>query len=261
LLNLLSNAVKFTDHGEVKLTVSCVGGHSDCIQMVVSDTGVGIPVERQSSIFDAFTQADGSTTRRFGGTGLGLTICRELAHLMNGSIELQSEMGKGSVFSVKLRLPATHSDAEDHSAIHVRKGMLPQGLTILPARAMRVLLVEDNAVNARIARLLVERAGHTVEHVTDGKEAVDAMEASRYDLVLMDLQMPGMDGFEATHIQRSKEKITGKYVPIIALTANAMKGDEGECLRAGMDGYLTKPLNFAHLQDVLSRYGAPTAQS
>ncbi len=250
LVNLVGNAVKFTERGGVRVEV--VPARGECVEFRVVDTGVGIPEDRQRAIFDAFTQADGSTTRRFGGTGLGLTICRELARLMGGTLDVKSRMGEGSTFRAVLPLPQTNQLVTDHGKVRVR---LTTG-TDRPtnARPLKVLLAEDNVVNARIARVLVERAGHQVTHVPDGAEAVEAVARERFDLVLMDVQMPGVDGLEAARRIRA----SGSKVHIIAMTANAMKGDEEACLEAGMDAYLSKPLNFSKLHDALLRVSTAT---
>jgi PAS domain S-box-containing protein len=255
LTNLLANGVKFTERGSVRLVVepSDDGSH---VVFEVTDTGVGIPASRRSAIFEAFTQADGSITRRFGGTGLGLTIVRELVRLMEGTITVTSEEGQGSIFRVELPLEEAVATAADHAA-RAHPSVIPH--EPMTTRPMRVLLVEDNAVNARIALALVRRAGHDVTHVTDGSLAVNAIARERFDLVLMDVQMPVMDGLEATRQLRARERGTRDHVPIVAMTANAMKGDDELCFRAGMDGYLPKPLEFARLREVLSRYAASEA--
>jgi PAS domain S-box-containing protein len=251
LTNLLANGVKFTERGSVRLVVEPSEDGTRVI-FEVTDTGVGIPASRRSAIFEAFTQADGSITRRFGGTGLGLTIVRELVRLMEGTISVTSEEGQGSIFRVELPLEEAEADAA-----RAHPSVIPHE----PAttRPLRVLLVEDNAVNARIALALVRRAGHDVTHVTDGSLAVDAVAREHFDLVLMDVQMPVMDGLEATRQLRARERGTRDHVPIVAMTANAMKGDDELCFRAGMDGYLPKPLEFARLREVLSRYAASEA--
>jgi signal transduction histidine kinase len=245
LVNLIGNAVKFTERGGVHVAVSLDA--AERVEMRVIDTGVGIPEDRRQAIFEAFTQADGSTARRFGGTGLGLTICRELVRLMGGTLDVTSAVGEGSTFCAVLPMPRTHRAGTDHGKVRVRPVTGPERPT--PPRPLRVLLAEDNAVNATIARLLVERAGHAVTHVLDGAGAVEAVAREPFDLVLMDVQMPVVDGLEATRRIRA----AGSRVLIVSMTANAMKGDEEACLAAGMDAYLSKPLSFSKLHDVLVR--------
>ncbi len=245
LVNLIGNAVKFTERGGVRVEVAL--DEAGRVEIRVIDTGVGIPEDRRRAIFEAFTQADGSTARRYGGTGLGLTISRELVRLMGGTLEVTSAVGAGSTFRAVLPLPQTNKAGTDHGKIRVRPVSGPER----PAapRKLRVLLAEDNAVNATIARLLVERAGHAVTHVLDGAGAVEAVAREAFDLVLMDVQMPVVDGLEATRRIRA----SGSRVLIVSMTANAMKGDEEACLAAGMNAYLSKPLSFSKLHDVLTR--------
>ncbi len=256
LVNLVGNAVKFTERGEVRVEASCDPWRASRVTLAVRDTGIGIPEERQRAIFDAFTQADGTTTRRFGGTGLGLTICRELVRLMSGRIEVRSRAGEGSVFRVELELPEANELVTDHGAVKARS--VSGTHAALPSRPLRVLVAEDNETNARIVRVLLERLGHKVTHVADGRAALDAIEAGGHDLALMDVQMPVMDGLEATRAVRARERERGGHLPILAMTANAMKGDEELCLEAGMDGYLSKPISFARFQEALLRH-APAA--
>ncbi|MCU0686460.1 MAG: response regulator [Polyangiaceae bacterium] len=368
--NLVGNAIKFTRSGEVEISVT---GDARRVNLVVRDTGIGIPSERRAHIFDAFTQVDGSTTRKYGGTGLGLTICRQLAEHMGGSIDVESEVGVGSSFHVSLSLPAAdqapppiaprlervllvedhpavrrtlrralrfwgaevlefgdaasalqavraglgHFDAAvlDHSlpdfdglALAAALGRLPataavpklvlvsagdcltdehtraagvcstlikpvstgalgdalaraQGLTdgAAPAQApepegtrrLRVLLAEDNPTNALLGRKLLERDGHEVTHAADGVEALTAIEQGTFDLALMDVQMPKLDGLEVTRRVRQLEAERGGHLPIIALTASAMKGDEERCRLAGVDDYLAKPLDLRLLRQQL----------
>jgi PAS domain S-box-containing protein len=378
--NLVGNAVKFTPHGEVVVRLEGVG---DRLHLEVRDTGVGIPRARQEAIFDAFTQADGSTNRRFGGTGLGLTITRELVHRMGGEVRVESEPGKGSTFHVWVTLPLASpqllpvpqvprgvralvvddnasaraalmrqlrdAGVEAHAVEVPREAPLfmlqefeagrpfsvafvdqhmegvsgvelceamgvnadvaqtPRVLLVTtqdrpssdelaragvmrlltkplaesevfacltqlgepgspgarstpsgrPANVARVglslLLAEDNPINARLAQRLLEKMGHRVQHVANGAEAVKAAQGARFDAVLMDMQMPELDGLEATRLIRAQEMALGGHVPIIALTANAMKGDDALCFAAGMDGYLTKPLEPERLVNELDR--------
>jgi two-component system, sensor histidine kinase and response regulator len=379
--NLVGNAVKFTERGEVQVTASFT---ADQVQISVRDTGIGIPPDRIHSIFEAFTQADGSTNRRFGGTGLGLTITLELAKAMGGRIEVESRPGEGSTFHVWLTLPVAPStprltapargvrvmvvggNARSHAvtlrqleqlgcevtgvpadgavrrlletegagvdllvidqelqgttgielceAMEMHEGLnrVPRlllartthrpisaqlksagvqrvltrpvstpdladalaqfkpgsGFSRLEApttprrarRSLTVLLAEDNAINARLAQRLLERLGHHVTHVTDGARAVEAAAHGIWDAVLMDMQMPVLDGLDATRTIRKAEVTTGRHLPIIALTANAMKGDDVICIQAGMDGYLTKPIDIDRLAAMLDALAAPATE-
>jgi signal transduction histidine kinase/ligand-binding sensor domain-containing protein/ActR/RegA family two-component response regulator len=265
LVNLLGNAMKFTDSGEVSLTVTPAdetespGSRMRRLRFSVRDTGIGISHDKQAMIFEAFAQADGSTKRRNGGTGLGLAICSGLAHLMNGSIRVESTVGQGSEFSVTLAFE-----------IADRGSILPESAprTAEPGQAaapLRILLAEDNRVNQKVAQLTIERMGHSIVVVEDGRQAVDAVRREKFDLVLMDIQMPVMDGSEATALIRELERqdaADGKpaeHIPIVAMTAHAMSGYREECLRAGMDGYITKPIVLGTLKETLERVRSGSA--
>jgi signal transduction histidine kinase/CheY-like chemotaxis protein len=258
LLNLAANAVKFTEKGSVGIVVeeedladTSGGGPSGSpasqglrdgtrrIHFQIRDTGIGIAAEKQALIFEPFRQADGSTTRRYGGTGLGLSICRRLVSMMGGRIWVESQPGAGSTFHFTIKgVPATPP---------APRSAVPAETEIPSPASLHVLLVEDNIVNQKLARHMLENAGYTVVGAMDGREAVEACAAQRFDLVLMDLQMPHMDGFEATAELRRREAISGGHLPIVALTANAMAGDRERCLAAGMDGYVTKPMKRPEL--------------
>ncbi|MCP5278744.1 MAG: PAS domain-containing protein [Thiobacillus sp.] len=231
LVNLLSNAIKFTSQGRITLEISRA---QDDICFHVRDTGIGIPKDKQASVFEAFTQADGSITKRFGGTGLGLTISNRLVQLMGGHMGLRSEAGVGSEFYFCLPLRA-------HSALPATSPVTQAAPACENARALRILLAEDNAINQKLALALLGKAGHQVTVVEDGAAAVGSVMSEPFDLVLMDMQMPGMDGLEATRRIRHLPAPSGQ-VPIIALTANAYPDDEARCLEAGMDGYVAKPI-------------------
>ena len=240
MFNLVSNAVKFTDEGSVDICASggrCGGTEWD-VRVEIHDTGIGIPQDRISSLFQKFYQVDGSFSRRYGGTGLGLAICQKLAQAMGGSIDVSSEEGRGSVFTLRLRL--TETDA-------VEKSSAPTG-GFTRQFTGRVLLAEDNAVNRRLAESLLSRLGCQVDGVVNGSDAVARVESNAYDLVLMDLHMPMMDGLEATRLIRTTLPLARQPV-IIALTANALDGDRERCLDAGMNGYLAKPF---HLDDLVA---------
>ncbi len=251
LANLVNNAVKFTEQGEVVVEISGIAEEKGKIwvRLAVRDTGIGIPPERLESIFEAFTQADSSTTRRYGGTGLGLTICKRLAHLMGGHIHVQSEVGKGSTFWVELPLPIAETAPQP-----LRTEPSPQTKTDIPAR-LCILLVEDNEVNRKVAVRMLERLGCEVDVAYHGREAVEKTAAKQYDIVFMDVHMPQMDGYEATRLIRERENGSGKHQTIIAMTADAMEGDRELCLQAGMDDYLSKPFTESDLRAMLARWG------
>jgi CheY-like chemotaxis protein len=218
------------------------------LRFEVQDEGVGIQPDKQKVIFDPFTQADASITRHFGGTGLGLAICARLVRAMGGEIGVQSEPGRGSTFHFTALFDIDHS--ESNSDIMAPAGATPGAHA---AEALQVLLVEDNEVNQKLALSLLEREGHEVDVATNGAEAVDM--ATRgdapYDLILMDVQMPVMDGLEATRRIRAHERHTRNHVRIVAMTANAMAEDRARCLAAGMDEYLAKPIRLDELRNAL----------
>ena len=253
LMNLLSNAVKFTDHGEVRtdVEVESILNREAWIRFSVTDTGIGIPQEDQERIFSPFTQVDATTTRRHGGTGLGLTIVSELVQLMGGYRSVRSTVGRGSTFSftVPLLLGAKFEGGatgrEEPATTDVSDGD--------PRRPVKlhVLLAEDTPTNQKLVVRVLEKHGHRVAVAGNGRQAVRMAMESDYDLILMDLQMPEMDGFEATAEIRALAALA--TVPIIALTAHAMVGDRERCLAAGMDGYLAKPLDIKQLIDVVEQ--------
>jgi signal transduction histidine kinase/CheY-like chemotaxis protein len=258
LLNLVGNAVKFTDAGRATVNVLL---HSSArepqLLIEVTDTGVGVPAERQHLLFKRFSQADSSTTRRYGGTGLGLAISRRLVELMGGEIGMRSEPGGGSTFWFRLPIEvAAPADLPEPGAVPPE----PAVVRPRPSSLRRVLLAEDNDVNAKLATRLLERLGCSVELARNGREAVDMVERIPYQMVFMDCQMPEMDGFEATRAIRAWERATsldtvaGRRLPIVAVTANAMQGDRERCLEAGMDGYVTKPISVAELEKAIATY-------
>jgi two-component system sensor histidine kinase/response regulator len=242
LTNLLSNALKFTHVGEIRLEVRRVSGPmGDSVRYAVHDTGIGIPTDRQTQVFEAFTQADGSITRRYGGTGLGLTISSRLAQLMGGHMGLESEVGRGSEFFIVLPLRLEDGEAGPEAPDEAQPSQAAS------TRVLNILLAEDNPINQKIASLMLERAGHRVRVADDGEAALAALADERFDLILMDMQMPGMGGLEATRLIRSIEKPDASPLPIIALTANAYAEDRERCLAAGMNGFVTKPIRREEL--------------
>jgi CheY-like chemotaxis protein len=257
IINLVGNAIKFTARGQVGLRISLdsqTPGHFQ-LHFVVTDTGVGIAEEKQKLIFEAFSQADGSTARKFGGTGLGLSISTQLVALMGGKIWVESVLGQGSQF---------HFTGNFGEASQVVEAVsLPVPLPLAAAkthRRLRVLLAEDNAVNQKIATRVLEKHGHHVTVAADGRVALAALDRDSFDVVLMDVQMPEMDGFEATAAIRGREQETGGHLPIIAMTAHAMPGDRERCIAAGMDSYIAKPLKIAELIELLEKL-SDTARS
>jgi len=242
VINLVGNAIKFTDRGKVGLEVGVDARYGDRLQLhfVVRDTGIGIPAAKQEIIFAAFSQADGSTVRRFGGTGLGLTISLRLVKMMGGKIWVESQPGRGSSFhfttQARAAIDAVLVDCAQGAGL-ISSHSLPDG-----QRKLRILLAEDNAINQMLAARLIEKRGHLVTVVNNGREALTALEKGSFDVVLMDVQMPDMDGFEATSEIRNKETGTGNHLPIIAMTAHSMTGDRERCLAAGMDSYVSKPI-------------------
>jgi CheY-like chemotaxis protein len=219
------------------------------IEIQVRDTGIGMSSEVLSKLFQAFTQADTSTTRRYGGTGLGLTIARRLVEAMGGALEVESVAGKGSTFTARLPFVPVRA---------AQRAPKRAGPTQYEFRGARVLLVEDNEVNQQVAQRVLNMFGIRPELVSNGQDAITAVCAAHFDLVLMDCQMPVMDGYVATEAIRAWEKTTGRErVPIIAMTANAMAGDRERCIAAGMDDYLTKPFKRDALGAMLARWLAP----
>ncbi len=250
LLNLLTNAIKFTSEGEVKLKAELRSSREDRYELrfAVIDEGIGITPEQQARLFRPFQQAEASTTRKFGGTGLGLAICKRLAEMMDGTIGLRSLAGEGSTFwfTVVVR----RSDEQPQVSVEC---VVERGPSRLSAEQVRVLLVEDNHINQKVALAMLKNYGYEADLARNGLEALEAIRAGNYNLVLMDCQMPEMDGFEATRRLRARG---GYYaeVPIIAMTANAFAEDRDACLAAGMSDYLSKPVRENELRTKLERW-------
>jgi PAS domain S-box-containing protein len=258
LVNLIGNSIKFTNEGRILLSVEVDSENpasedpgNAVLHFSLEDTGIGIPLDKQQLIFESFSQADGSTTRRYGGTGLGLAISARLVDMMGGRIWVDSHPGAGATFHFTARFgvaqePAPLSALEQDASV-CDPG--PASLTDQP-RAY-ILLAEDNVVNETLAVRLLEKHGYRVAVARNGRQAVAACAREDFDLILMDVQMPELNGYEATSEIRKRELETGRHTPIIAMTAHAMKGDRERCLEAGMDGYLSKPINRAELFETI----------
>jgi CheY-like chemotaxis protein len=253
LFNLVSNAVKFTDRGEVSidLRVANRDERGMTVRCEVRDTGIGISADRIDGLFRPFTQIDASTTRKFGGSGLGLSIVKQLVSLMGGETGVISSEGAGSTFWFTTRLEVS----SPATALGVPQNTVPNDFPRSQPiqRQYRILLAEDNAVNQKVACRTLEKLGYLVDVVADGRLAVQAWQAGHYDLILMDCQMPELDGYEASQEIRALEAGHTR-IPIVALTAHAMKGAAEQCIGAGMDAHLTKPIDRAQLQACLARY-------
>jgi CheY-like chemotaxis protein len=255
LLNLLGNAIKFTKSGEVTLRVTPDADSSvpGALRFMISDTGVGIPAEKLGAVFERFTQVDSSTTRRFGGSGLGLTISKSLVELMGGRIWVESEVGKGSVFSFAVPFEIW-AGATRRAAVSVGTGLEP------PLPALPILLVEDSSDNRTITVAYLQDTPYRVDVAENGALAYEKFTARHYDLVLMDRQMPIMDGLTATRAIREWEQRNHRPpTPIIALTASALKGDQEKCVAAGCTAYLTKPIKEEVLRQAIKDH-SPVAQ-
>jgi PAS domain S-box-containing protein len=282
LLNLVCNAIKFTERGEIAVSAE-VHSTSDqklVVHFQVRDTGVGIPADKLTYIFQPFSQADSSTTRKYGGTGLGLTISARIVEMMHGRMWVESEPGQGSTFHFTAEFaasgapaPGSETDSEKLNemptvavdgaspagtqATSSAPESSPQPEILAGQRGLRILLAEDNAINRRLAVHLLEKAGHMVEVAENGSQALAMVKLHRFDVVLMDVQMPEMDGLEATAAIRNCELHTHAHIPIIAMTAHAMKGDRERCLQAGMDGYISKPINRNELLALVAEHAPP----
>lgn len=246
LINLVGNALKFTEKGEVNVSVKLVGvlGNQCRVRFSVQDTGIGISATAQARLFEAFTQADGSTTRQFGGTGLGLSISKKIIELMHGKLQLASTLGEGSRFFFDIMLTKTDSPISIPSHATVNTPVSVEG--------KKLLLVEDNKINQLVAGKLLEKFGYAYDIAENGIEAVDKASSNHYDAILMDCQMPVLDGFEATKRIRQSEQAQSAHTPIIGLTANALEGDREKCLACGMDDFTTKPIKLEELASKLN---------
>jgi signal transduction histidine kinase/BarA-like signal transduction histidine kinase len=247
--NLVSNGIKFTDVGAVRVTQSNsqpIDGKT-ILTIEVSDTGAGIPEDKLALIFEKFTQADSSISRKYGGTGLGLAITRRLIELQGGSIRVESEVGKGSRFTVQIPFDVLHEEAVAPAPV------ARAAAAAVPSDGQaRLLLVEDNAVNQRVVLAMLRKKGYVLEVANNGQEALDMLARSSFDVVLMDVQMPVLDGLETTRAIRADAR--WRHLPVIAMTAHAMNGDKERCLGAGMDAYLTKPLKGPLLIETIEKF-------
>ncbi|MDD1750051.1 MAG: ATP-binding protein, partial [Methanothrix sp.] len=265
LVNLGGNAVKFTVKGKIVICVSLESENerNATLRFSVSDTGIGIPANRLELLFSPFTQLDGSTTRKYGGTGLGLAISKQLARLMGGEIGVESEVGKGSTFwftAVFGKQPARPESADEGLAEVDGEGAIDRFATVpdIPKsfkRKIRILVAEDNPVNQKVTQAMLRKMGLRGDVVANGQEAVNALQIIPYDLVLMDCQMPEMDGFEATRcIHKQGSKVLNPCIPIIAMTASTMRGDRDKCILAGMNDFIAKPVQQRELAEMLARW-------
>jgi signal transduction histidine kinase/ActR/RegA family two-component response regulator len=254
--NLVGNAIKFTMDGEINLTLKSRPAGPGRVEILgqVRDTGIGIEPEKLDTIFGTFSQADSSFVRKFGGTGLGLAITRSLIKIMGGQIRVESRLGEGSTFSFSLKADLVVGRQDPPVTLQApgRKVELPDG-------AMNILVVEDNPVNSRFVERLLVKMGHRVTVAVNGRLGVEAVSREAFDFVLMDVQMPEMDGLQATRAIRSGEAESGRHLPIIALTAHASTEDRDRCLEAGMDDYLTKPLQVPRLKGIMNRISGLSA--
>ena len=253
LANLLSNAVKFTTDGSILLRANSTAGPEpswNTFEIEVADTGMGIPADKLQTIFEKFTQADSSINRKYGGTGLGLTITRVLVAMHGGDISVESEVGHGSQFTVRIPYESAPTVKTGPQAV------LPPPQSVEPvdgdANAASILVVEDNLVNQKMVSSILTKRGYDVQITSNGQEALQALELKVFHLVLMDVQMPVLDGLEATRLIRKDTRWAN--LPIIAMTAHAMNGDKEGCLAAGMNAYISKPVHSAHLLSIVEEF-------
>ena len=248
LVNLIGNAVKFTEQGKVEVRVTSGDSNSDGkggITFTVADTGIGIPADKQHLLFNSFSQIDGSDSRRYGGTGLGLAISREIVELMGGNITCESSLGGGSTFSFTVPLGKSEADIETGSAASAPDSEKPSASPSREGKKLRLLLAEDDPVIKQILGMMLERSNYDIDTAENGRKAVEMWEQGAYDLILMDIQMPFLDGFAATRTIREKEQSQGAgHTLIVAMTAHASADDEQRCLEAGMDAYVSKPIDL-----------------
>jgi CheY-like chemotaxis protein len=252
LTNLLSNAIKFTDRGTISVSISGQKLNGIChrIYFQVKDTGIGIPENKMDRLFQSFTQVDSSTTRRYGGTGLGLAISKKLVEMMGGQIWAETQLHKGSTFYFTILVDATVIMPTSTIVSEIKKDY---EIGTDRNQFLRILLAEDNAVNQMVMKKMLNKLGYHVDVAADGEEVLHSLELKPYDLILMDVQMPEMDGFETTRAIR-KRWASDDQPKISAITAHALEGDREKCLDAGMDDYLSKPVKMADLEEMLAKY-------
>jgi two-component system sensor histidine kinase/response regulator len=265
LLNLVGNAVKFTESGSVRVGVAVAEPAPNgnlALRFQVTDTGIGIPQDKQQAIFRAFEQEDTSTTRKYGGTGLGLTIAARLVELMGGVISVESQLGQGSTFAFTARFGLQPDRAwEIDGASEKRTDSEPHTPAPEGARPLRVLVAEDNDFNAQLIEQVLARRGHHVSIAQNGREALALLESGDFELLILDIHMPELDGFEVTRALRRRERETGAHLPIIALTARSRKEDREKCLEVGMDDFLTKPFRASDLWAVMERVAGSSREA
>ena len=251
LVNLVSNSIKFTDEGGVYLRVTTLKNQNNVakIEFLIKDTGIGIPEEKQLTIFDRFEQAEAETTRRFGGTGLGLSIVKNLVELQKGTITLFSKSGNGSSFTVELSYKICNEERSLKRELKRQTNNSDK-----KESEIRILIAEDNAMNQRLIKHLMQCRGYNFDLVFNGIQAIESLKKQTYDLVMMDIQMPGMDGYTATGYIRDELKL---QIPIIAMTAHAMNGEKDKCIKAGMNDYLSKPIDEEILFDLIGKHAKP----
>ena len=254
LTNLIGNAIKFTEVGAITVAAQALPGQSDghCVLRIsITDTGIGFDPTKTASLFSPFTQGDGSVTRSFGGTGLGLAITRRLVHLMGGEITANGQPDLGACFTVTL--PVEKAAEDDRSEPFAQAGSEGENRTPLYQKPISVLLVEDHDINRKMAEIMLQRMGYRYVSASDGLQALDALENDRFDVVLMDVMMPVMDGITALKLLRERESEQGRRTRVLMVTAHAMTGDRERFLSAGADGYVSKPMSQAALQKEIER--------
>lgn len=256
LINLIGNAIKFTEEGSIKVQLSCIKNDDrrSILRFDIIDTGIGIPRDKQNTLFKEFTQVDSTIQRRFGGSGLGLTISKNLAALMDGHIDFESTEGHGSRFSfeVPLKISKKPTHKADVNTSNMQKQLEAETETISNSR---ILVAEDNMVNQEVARLMLEPLGISPHIVSNGVEALQTLQNHEFDIVFMDLEMPEMDGIEATrNIRKGLIKVLNPQIPIVAMTGHALNKIKRECEEAGVNDFITKPLIQADMRDMIIKY-------